>query len=87
MPIYLLTPRHVQAPDWKLSSHRKAVQIEAESEEAARQRATMFYGIAAEALRGGTTRFNPWRQTTLVRAKVVAEIDTAVRFKRASDKP
>jgi len=85
MPIYLLTPRHLQAPDWKLSSHRKAVQIEAESEDEARSLAVKFY-CAAPAAGGKSGRFEPWTQTTLVRAKVITEVDAAVPFKRAGDK-
>ena len=84
MPLFLLTPRHLQAPDWKLSTHRKAVQIEAETEEEARQRATLFYYVAA---RSGAKGSNPWNQSTLVRAKAIAEPDPAVPLKRLSDKP
>jgi hypothetical protein len=76
MPIHLLTPRHLQAPDWKLSTHRKPVQIEAASEDAARQRAAKLYCSAP--LPPG--RVDPWTQTTLARAKVVAEVDPAVTF-------
>ena len=84
MPLFLLTPRHLQAPDWKLSTHRKAVQIEAETEEEARQRATLFYGLAAET---GAKGFNPWNQSTLVRAKIITEPDPGVPLKRLGDKP
>jgi len=83
MPIYLLAPRHLQAPDWKLSTHRKPVQIEAASEDEARQRAAKFY--CSNPRPAG--RVDPWTQTTLARAKVVAKIDAAVTFKRASDEP
>ena len=86
MPIYLLTPRHLQSPDWKLSAHRKAVQIEAGSEDDARQRAAKFYCAAPDS-GGKSGRFVPWTQTTLARAKVITEIDAAVPFKRAGDKP
>ena len=82
MAIYLLTPRHLQAPDWKLSSRRKAVQIEAASEDEARTRAASFYCADAASHKKG---FVPWTQTTLVRATVVAESDPAIPFKRAGD--
>ena len=87
MPIYLLTPRHLQAPDWKLSTHRKPVQIEAASEQEARARATLFFSTSTEADRGGPKRFNPWNQATLVRAKVVSEADPGVLFKPSKDAP
>ena len=83
MPVYLLTPRHLQAPDWKLSTHRKPVQIEAESEDAARLRAAKLFGAAQEG--AGKARFNPWTQATLARAKVVAAPDEGVLFKRLGD--
>ena len=83
MPIYLLTPRHLQAPDWKASTHRKPLQIEADNEDAARQRAARLFGIASH--EGAKTRFNPWLQATLVRAKVVAVPDHAVLLKRLGD--
>ena len=84
MPIYLLTPRHLQAPDWKLSTHRKPVQIEAESEEAARSRAAKLFGVAAQD-GAGKARFNPWTQATLARAKVVTAPDQAVLLKRLGE--
>ena len=84
MPLFLLTPRHLQAPDWKLSTHRKPVQIEAKTEDEARQRATLFYCVPSP---GGTKGFNPWNQSTLVRAKVITEADPGVPLKRLSDKP
>ena len=86
MPIYLLTPRHLQSPDWKLSSHRKAVQIEAGSEGEARSLAASFYCAGADS-GGKSGRFVPWTQTTLVRAKVITEVDAGVPFKRAGDQP
>ena len=84
MPIWLLTPRHLQAPDWKLSTHRKPVQIEAENEDAARRRAASLFGVAAPE-GAGKARFNPWTQATLARAKVVAAPEQGVLFKRLGD--
>ena len=85
MPIYLLTPRHLQAPDWKLSSYRKPVQIEAESEDDARRAAAKFY-CTPPAPDREIARAEPWIQPTLARVKVVAQADPSVPLKRAAEK-
>lgn len=88
MPLFLLTPVDRHASDWAFSSTRESVQVEAETEERARRRANLFFGVAAKATIGGRRSGSaPWDQRHLVIARVIEEVDPAVRLILAGDTP
>ena len=85
MPLFLLSPVDRLAADWALSSTREPVQIEAESEERARRRADLFFGLPARA--GRRSSRSPWGQRHLVIARMIEQPDPAVRLILAGDTP
>jgi hypothetical protein len=89
MPLFLLTPVDRHASDWAFSKTNESVQIEADSEERARRRANLFFGIATSFTASGMQhlRSPPWDQRHLVTARVIDEPDPAVRLILASDTP
>ena len=89
MPLFLLTPVDRHASDWAFSSTNESVQVEAESEERARRRANLFFGVAARVTPGAKRQLasSPWDQRHLVTARVIEEPDPAVRLILASDTP
>jgi hypothetical protein len=89
MPFFLLTPVDRHASDWAFSRINESVQVEAESEERARRRANLFFGVAARFTPGAGRQLGspPWDQRRLVTARVIEEPDPAVRLILAGDTP
>jgi hypothetical protein len=88
MPLFLLTPVNRHASDWEFSSTRESVQVEAESEERARRRAELFFGVAERPTSGARQLVrSPWDQRQLVTARVIEKTDPAVRLILAGDTP
>ncbi|MDB5901557.1 MAG: hypothetical protein JWM26_435 [Betaproteobacteria bacterium] len=87
MPIFLLTPRDLGAPDWRNSTVREPVQVEAVDQLAARRRAAFFFSTAADVSHGQVTGSIPWHQGGLVSVRVVGEPDPAVKLILAGDVP
>ena len=84
MPLFLLSPVDRHASDWALSTTNEPVQIEAETEQRARVRASHFFA------RRNTGRHHghpPWEQRHLVIARVIDKPDPAVRLILAGDTP
>jgi hypothetical protein len=87
MPIYLLTPLDLNAPEWERSIRTEPVQVEGTNEQDARIQAEMHFGIAAKARRGKPTMFSPWGMPTLVNAELVEAVDSSILLIRLGDKP
>jgi hypothetical protein len=66
MPIWKLTPRVLNSPDWELSTYRSEVIVRARDEAEARELATVEFAIAAEGNPTQPTRLNPWTNDVLV---------------------
>lgn len=81
MPIYKLTPRAegLERPEWKLSIHRSAVQIEAASESEARERAALIFG-KGHPIDGTVTLLQPWSMPALVTAEPLTAPDPELLF-------
>jgi SH3-like domain-containing protein len=88
MSIFLLTPVERNASDWALSTTNEPVQVEAETEERARRRASSFFAPAAHSVPSSRReqRSAPWDQRQLVTARMVEKIDPAVRLILAGDR-
>ena len=78
MPIFLLTPRELDASDWAMSTHRKPVQVEASDEQEARRLAALRYGLDRRARRSESVGALAWRMPRLVTAQVVHAVDPDV---------
>jgi hypothetical protein len=87
MPIFLLTPRDPGAPDWRHSTIREPVQVEAADQLAARRRAAFFFSVAPDGAHGQDTGSIPWHQGGLVSVRLVREPDPAVKLILAGDVP
>jgi hypothetical protein len=87
MPIYLLTPINLGGADWRYSTDRSPVQVEADNEQRARQRAALFLGMAMRVRAAEDAGANPWTQSTYAIARVVDRIDPALRLILAGDHP
>jgi hypothetical protein len=83
---YLLSPRNLEAPEWKKSTFRDPVQVEATSEEDARIRASLHFTIGSKIEPGQPVRFPPWGNPSLVTARPISKLDSAVRTIRLNDK-
>lgn len=70
MPIYKLTPRLRDDPDWRTSSYRGPVIVRAPSEKAARWAASLAFDAPTRRKLGGASR-SPWRRADTVTAKPV----------------
>ena len=86
MPLFLLTPVDRSAAAWALSTTKEPVQIEADSEERARRRASLFFAKAT-AGRERQHEVPPWDQRHLVIARMIEEPDPAIRLILAGDTP
>jgi hypothetical protein len=87
MPIFLLTPRDIAAPDWRCSTSREPVQVEAPDALAARRRAALFFSTADNVQHGRDTGSIPWHQGGLVSVRVVDQADPAVKLILEGDVP
>jgi hypothetical protein len=89
MPLFLLRPVDRHASDWAFSTINEPVQVEAETEERARRRANLFFGIEPKVTSGAGRKRGapPWDQRHLVTARVIEEPDPAVRLILAWDTP
>jgi hypothetical protein len=87
MPIFLLTPVERNASDWALSITNEPVQVEAETEQRARRRASSYFATAINFVPGrrGELGSPPWEQRQLVTARIVEAADPAVRLILAGD--
>ena len=88
MPIFLLTPRELDASDWAMSTHRKPVQVEAHDEQEARRLAALRYSLDRRARRGESVGALAWRMPRLVTACVVHAVNPKIDFidETASDR-
>jgi hypothetical protein len=87
MPFFLLTPRDTGAPDWRHSTIREPVQIEAADPLAARRRAAFFFSSAPDEAPGQDIGSIPWHQGGLVSVRLVDEPDPAVKLILEGDVP
>jgi hypothetical protein len=85
VPIYLLTPLHLDAPEWKYSTRNTPVQLEATHADDARIQATVRFSIAAEIKSGQQTVHQPWGNPRLVRVELVAKPDPTVQLIKLND--
>jgi hypothetical protein len=81
MPIFLLVPQELEAPDWAMSAYRGPVQADAQSEHRARRCAALRYALIS----GGRNHRHgigalAWRMPRLVRARIVNEIDPEIEL-------
>lgn len=65
MPIWKLTPSNITSPHWNCSTYKDPITVRAPSEDEARQRATLVFGIGRMAVLGDDSPLPPWELSDL----------------------
>ena len=80
MPIFLLTPKNLEASDWAMTTCREPVLVEAADEQGARTRAALRYSLAPRNAAGHRIGAFAWRMESLVSARIVDAADPNLEF-------